>query len=61
MACLAQFGTATVLGTVKDATGAVVQGSKVTLENVKTGVTTRLKPMMPATSTLLALRSEPTA
>jgi len=37
--CFAQFETATVLGTVKDATGAVVAGAKVTLENVKTGVT----------------------
>ncbi len=37
-AVLAQFETATVLGTVKDASGAVVSGSKVTLENVKTGI-----------------------
>ena len=37
--CFAQFETATVLGTVKDATGTVVAGAKVTLENVKTGVT----------------------
>src|SRR5882757_1178068 len=35
---LAQFETATVLGTVKDGTGAVLVGSKITLENVKTGV-----------------------
>jgi hypothetical protein len=35
---LAQFETATVLGTVKDASGAVVSGSKVTLENVQTGI-----------------------
>ena len=34
----AQFETATVLGTVKDATGSVVVGSKVTLENTRTGV-----------------------
>ena len=34
----AQFETATVLGTVKDATGSVVVGSKVTLENARTGV-----------------------
>ena len=35
---MAQFETASVLGTVKDGTGAVIVGSKVTLENVKTGV-----------------------
>ena len=39
MVCMAQFETATVLGTVRDASGAVIQRSKVTLENVKTGVT----------------------
>jgi hypothetical protein len=38
--CLAQFETATVLGTVKDPTGAVIVSSKVTLENVRTGVAT---------------------
>ena len=37
-ATLAQFETATVLGTVRDPTGAVLVGSKITLENVKTGV-----------------------
>ena len=37
-ACLAQFESASVLGTVKDATGAVVRGSRVTLQNVNTGV-----------------------
>ncbi len=35
---LAQFETATVLGTVRDATQAVVTGVRVTLENVQTGV-----------------------
>ncbi len=35
---LAQFETASVLGTVKDGSGAFIVGSKVTLENVKTGV-----------------------
>ncbi len=35
----AQFEAGTVLGTVHDQTGAVVTGCKVTLENVKTGVT----------------------
>src|SRR5437868_10444888 len=35
---VAQFDTATVLGTVKDATGAVIGGGKVTLENSGTGV-----------------------
>ena len=34
----AQFDTAAVLGTVKDSSGAVIPGAKVTLENVKTGV-----------------------
>ena len=34
----AQFETATVLGTIKDPTGAVVRSSRVTLENVHTGV-----------------------
>jgi hypothetical protein len=38
IAVRAQFETATVLGTVRDGTGAVIVGSKVTLENVKTGV-----------------------
>ena len=38
IAVLAQFETASVLGTVKDGTGAVIVGSKITLENVKTGV-----------------------
>src|SRR5450755_4230885 len=38
IAALAQFETASVLGTVRDGTGAVIVGSKVTLENVKTGV-----------------------
>jgi hypothetical protein len=33
LVCLAQFETATVLGTVKDPSGAVVPGSQVTLEN----------------------------
>lgn len=36
----AQFDAATVLGTVKDSSGAVVSGAKVKLENVRTGVTT---------------------
>ena len=36
--CLAQFDTATVLGTAHDPSGASIVGSKVTLENVKTGV-----------------------
>ena len=35
---LGQFDTATVLGTIRDASGAVVPNSKVTLENVNTGV-----------------------
>jgi len=37
-ALLAQFETATVLGTVRDASGAIIRASKVTLENVKTGI-----------------------
>jgi Carboxypeptidase regulatory-like domain/TonB-dependent Receptor Plug Domain/TonB dependent receptor len=36
----AQFETATVLGTLKDPTGAMIAGGKVTLENTKTGVAT---------------------
>ena len=39
MLCMAQFDTATVLGSVKDPSGAVIQGSRITLENTKTGVT----------------------
>lgn len=35
----AQFETATVVGTVKDSTGGVVPGAKVTLTNTQTGVT----------------------
>lgn len=37
-ALYAQFDTATVLGTVRDASGAAVQGSQVTLENLRTGI-----------------------
>ena len=36
---LAQFETATIVGVVKDSTGAVVPGAKVTLTNTATGVT----------------------
>ena len=35
----AQFDTATVLGTVKDSSGAVVPGATVTLKNTATGIT----------------------
>ena len=35
----AQFETATVVGVVKDSTGAVVPDAKVTLANTQTGVT----------------------
>src|ERR1051325_5655881 len=34
----AQFDTATVLGTIKDSTGAVVPGVTVTLKNIDTGI-----------------------
>ena len=36
---LAQFDTATVLGAIKDSSGAVVPGATVTLKNVATGIT----------------------
>ena len=35
----AQFETGNVVGTIKDSTGAVVPGAKVTLTNTQTGVT----------------------
>ena len=35
----AQFDTATVLGAIKDSSGAVVPGATVTLKNVATGIT----------------------
>ncbi len=38
-AAFAQFDTATVLGTVRDSSGAVVPGATVTLKNVATGIT----------------------
>jgi hypothetical protein len=38
-AALAQFDTATVLGAIKDSSGAVVPGATVTLKNVATGIT----------------------
>ena len=34
----AQFDTATVLGTIKDSSGAVVPGATVTLKNAATGI-----------------------
>src|SRR6476646_1524010 len=36
---LAQFDSATVLGTVRDPSGAVIAGARITLRNVNTGVT----------------------
>ena len=38
-ACFGQYDTATVLGTLTDSTEAVVAGAKITLENIRTGVT----------------------
>ena len=38
-AAFAQFDAATVLGTVRDASGAIVPGATVTLKNVATGIT----------------------
>ena len=37
--CSAQFDAATVLGTVRDSSGAVVPGATVTLKNIATGIT----------------------
>ena len=34
----AQFDSASVLGTVRDSSGAAMAGAKVTLENTKTGI-----------------------
>ncbi len=36
---IAQFDTATVLGTVKDSSGAIISGATVTLKNIDTGIT----------------------
>ncbi|MDX2180361.1 MAG: carboxypeptidase regulatory-like domain-containing protein [Bryobacteraceae bacterium] len=38
LAAFAQYDTATVLGTITDASGSAVTGAKVTLENTRTGV-----------------------
>jgi hypothetical protein len=34
----AQFDTATVLGTIRDKTGAAISGAKITIENLDTGI-----------------------
>ena len=34
-----QFDAGSVLGTVRDATGGVIQGAKITLTNLETGIT----------------------
>ncbi len=47
---LAQFDTATVLGTVKDNTGGVVPGATVTLTNLDTGVSASRFPTRTAAS-----------
>ena len=41
--CLAQFETASVLGTVRDPSGAVIAGARITLRNVNTGITANSK------------------
>src|SRR5437016_44367 len=41
--CVAQFETASVLGTVRDPSGAVIGGAKITLRNVNTGITASSK------------------
>ena len=47
----AQFETATIVGVVRDTTGAVVPGTTVTLTNTATGVAAaRTTPPMAATS-----------
>jgi hypothetical protein len=43
VSCLAQFETAAVLVSVKDASGAVVAGAKLTLESTRTGVVVSAK------------------
>src|SRR5262245_46739096 len=39
----AQFDSASVLGTVRDPSGAVITGARITLRNVNTGVTAKAK------------------
>ena len=36
--CMAQFETASVLGTVRDPSGAVIAGARITLRNIHTGI-----------------------
>jgi len=54
--CLAQFDTATILGTVSDSSGAVVPGAKVVVQNTETSATVELTTDQSGTFIAPALR-----
>jgi len=56
VSAFAQFETATVLGTVKDASGAVMPGAKVTLENLGTGIKETAKTSTEGSYQFLAVK-----